>query len=52
MQVGDAALPESISRNAGPLKGPHVLQITSCIDVGHPSKGGVTSSSAKRYCPA
>ena len=48
MQIGDAALPEGISRTAGPLKGPHVLQIMSCVDVGHPSKGGVTGSSAKR----
>ncbi len=48
LQIGDAALPEGINRTAGALKGPHVLQIVSCVDVGHPSKGGVTGSSAKR----
>ena len=48
MQIGEPALPEHVSQTAGPLKGPHVLQIVQCIDVGHPSKGGVSGSSAKR----
>ena len=48
-QIGDAALPDGSSRTAGPLKGQHILQIVACTDVGHPSRGGVTGSAAKRY---
>ena len=48
MQIGEPALAEHVSQTAGPLKGPHVLQIVQCIDVGHPSKDGVSGSSAKR----
>ena len=49
IQMGDVALQGGIGKTAGPLKGPHVLQIVACTDVGRPSKGGVAGSSAKRY---
>lgn len=39
-QAGKGALPDDISRaDAKLVKGPHVLQVVTCDDVAHPSRG-------------